>query len=249
MQEVSSSSFIQALKGGAQVLQPGPRVLASELVDDIQRARLIAGMAEAAAEKGYAATTIADVVSRAQVSRRTFYEHFDDKDACFLAAYDASADLLMAFVAEAVEDPDLTWQERIAAGVSTYLNTLAHEPALTRVFLIEVLAAGPPALKRRRAVHQRFAELVHGLVEAHRDELPENWSLDSMMAAAIIGAIDELALIAVEDGRAAELPHLASTAVHLVQATLAMPQPTGIATPARLAGDDAAQRANTEGRS
>lgn len=232
MQEISSSAFIQALRGGVQVLQPGPRVLASELVDAIQRARLIAGMAEAAAEKGYAATTIADVVSRAQVSRRTFYEHFDDKDACFLAAYDASADLLMAFVTEAVEDPGVTWQERIAAGVRTYLNTLAQEPELTRVFLIEVLAAGPLALKRRRAVHQRFAELVRGLAETFREELPEDWSLDPMMATAIIGAIDELALIAVEDGRAAELPHLASTAASLVQAALATPQPTGITAPA-----------------
>ena len=65
------------------------------------RARLEAGLAEAIAEKGYAAATIADVVRHARVSKRTFYEHFADKEECFLALYSDSSDELLALIAEA----------------------------------------------------------------------------------------------------------------------------------------------------
>jgi len=217
---VSPSTLIEALRGDARLLTPGPRVLPSQQVADVHRARLIAGMAEAAAEKGYADVTIADVVKRAQVSRRTFYEHFPDKQACFLAAYEASADLVIALIAHAVADERLPWQQRIAAGVSVYLQTLASEPGLTRVFLIDILSAGPEALRRRRAVHGRFAELLQTLASRHRDELPPGYAIEPTMAIAIIGAVNELVLLAVEGGRADDLPRLAEVANRLVLASL-----------------------------
>lgn len=218
-----ASAFIRALRGERQPLPPGPRVLPSELVEDVQRSRLVAGMAEAAAEKGYAATTIGDVVAHAQVSRRTFYEHFEDKDACFLAAYDASADLVRAIVAEAVESAPANWRERISAGIDAYLGTLASEPVLTRVFLVEIFATGPKSLAHRRAAHRSFAELMRGLVDEHRDELPEAWSLDVATATAIVGAMHELVLLAVEEGRTGELRRFTATVVGLVEAALALP--------------------------
>lgn len=228
MRDVTSGGFIEALKGEAGVLRPGPRVLAPETVDGVHRARLLAGMAEAAAEKGYAATTVADVVRRAQVSRRTFYAHFADKDACFLAAYDACADLLIGVVGQVFDSSDAPWPERVELGVSAYLHAMAGEPALTRVFLIDILAAGPDALARRRAVHRRFERLLLDLVERHLDELPPGVSLDPAMATAIIGGVHELVLLAVEDDRAGELPLIVDAAARLVRAVLApapMPAP------------------------
>lgn len=225
---MNPSTLIQALRGDTSPLRPGPRVLPAQTVADVHRARLVAGMAEAAAAKGYTATTITDVVARAQVSRRTFYEHFADKEACFLAAYDAASDIVIAMIAHAVADQQLPWQQRVAAGVDAYLRALAAEPALTHVFLIEILAAGPAALQRRRAVHERFAGLVRELADRHRAELPSGYAIEPEMANAIIGAVDELVLLAVQDGRAHDLPRIARIANTLVLAVLApVPSPGG----------------------
>lgn len=215
------SAFIATLRGETGVLPSGPRTLSAEAVGDVHRARLIAGMAEAAAQKGYTETTIGDVVARARVSRRTFYEHFADKDACFLAAYDASSDELMAMIARAVGDETLPWQDRVAAGVRAYLETLAAEPELTRLFLIEVLRAGPRAVERRHAVHRRFAALVQDLAEAGAPDLPPGHRFDPEIALALIGAVNELVLHDVHEGRTGELGRLGDTAVTIVRALLA----------------------------
>ena len=183
--------------------------------------RLLEAMADSITEKGYAATTIADVVRRAQVSRRTFYEHFADKDACFLAAYDACSDLLMGLIAAVIEESDAPWDERIALAVNAYLGAMTGEPALTRVFLVDILGAGPQALARRRAVHGRFADLLLELVERFRDDLPPGVGLEREMASAIIGGVNELVLLAVDDGLEEALPRLARTATALVRAVLA----------------------------
>ena len=221
---VSSNAFIAQLRGDAGPLRPGPRVLAPEAVDTAHRARLVAGMAEAVVEKGYTGTTIADVVARAQVSRRTFYAHFPDKEACFLAAYDAASNLLMATIAQAVErSAGRSWQERVGLGVSTYLHAMAAEPVLTRAFLVEVLAAGPEALARRRAVHARFARLLEDLVARHLEELPSGLPLRPALATALIGGVNELVLLAVEEGRAQDLPEYADVAAQLVRAVLEPP--------------------------
>jgi AcrR family transcriptional regulator len=213
--------LIAALRGDAALLPPGPRVLGPEQVAGVHRARLIAGMAEAAAEKGYAATTIADVVARAQVSRRTFYEQFADKEDCFLAAYDAASDLLIALIAQAVADERRPWKERVLAGVEAYLHALAGEPGLTRAFVSDVLGAGPEALRRRRAVHRRFADLLVELARRHGEALPAGVQIEPEMAIAVVGGVDELVRLAVEEGRAEDIPRFAGIARTLVLAALA----------------------------
>src|SRR6266704_1168530 len=85
------------------------------------RERLVLGMVAAVAERGYAATTITDVVRHARVSRRTFYEHFADKEACFLAAYDAVSDAVLAGIAGATSSSS-GWEERIVSAVRAYLG-------------------------------------------------------------------------------------------------------------------------------
>ena len=113
-------------------------------------------MAEAVAEHSYGATTIAHVVSHAGVSRKTFYEHFRDKEHCFLAMYDTGIAFVVGRLTEALEaaeDP----RERLVEGLRTFLTVLSEEPAFCRSIVLEVYAAGPAGLARRRAVLQVFA--------------------------------------------------------------------------------------------
>ena len=181
--------------------------------------RLLDAMAEAINEKGYAATTIADVVRRARTSKRTFYEHFDDKEAAFLATFSAASDDMLAVIAESFAG-DAPWRERVEAGVRAYLSELAAHPQLTRTFLIEIQVAGPRGRALRREVLQRFADAVRALVEEVRREDPEVRSISPELATAVVGGINELLLDTVEDDRASELPELTGVAVELVMSVL-----------------------------
>jgi AcrR family transcriptional regulator len=193
-----------------------------EVSADTHGARLMEGLAAAITEKGYAATTIADVVSRAHVSKRTFYEHFSDKEACLLALYAASNDLLLRVIADAA-DSGLPWKRRVEAAAHAYLSHLAAEPALTRTLLVEIQAAGPRALELRREEQQRVAELLRWLVDQGRHEVPELRPLSEAMATAVVGGINELILAAVERGKAKRLGELTGTVTELIQAVLTAP--------------------------
>ncbi len=201
-------------------LPRGPHRLAREEVLASQRGRMLAAMAEAVAEKGYAATTVADVVGRAGVSRKTFYEHFNDKEECFLAAWDAGVQTLIEALTRATLETDGRWQDRVRAGVRAYLETLAAVPAFARTFLIEVLAAGPRALERRAIVHRRFAELLRELHQAQREVAPELPELPDEVFAATVGAVHELVTERVRQGRTAELPQLEPVITYLQLAFL-----------------------------
>lgn len=175
------------------------------------RARLLTGMATAIEEKGYAATTIGDIARHAHVSKRTFYEHFADKEAGFMALFEAISEHMLAVVAAAAP-PDLPPEERVRAGVSAYLSELADRPALTATYLTEIRAAGTGVLKLRRNVMDRFADLVRELAGAD--------SMTPAMATAIVGGINELTLLAVEEKRAHELADLTETATELIRRAL-----------------------------
>lgn len=183
------------------------------------RLRLLEGMAEAVKEKGYAATTIADVVRHSRVSKRTFYEHFADREACFLACYAEGGDLALRAVAEAAGRGG-PWPETVRAATRAYLATLQARPALTRTLLVEVNGAGPRALALRRAVLERFGGLLCELVEARRGEQPELRALSPAMSTALVGGINELVLATVEKGGADRLDQLEGTIVELVESVL-----------------------------
>jgi AcrR family transcriptional regulator len=187
------------------------------------RERLVLGMVDAVAERGYAATTITDVVRHARVSRRTFYEHFADKESCFLAAYDAVSDGVLAGIAGA-EAGARDWQGRILAGVRAYLDALAAEPAIARVFTVEILSAGPAALARRRKVLRRFAAHIQDQVGAAIADGAPVVPLSDHEALAVVGAIHELVLDALEENRGAELPGLERDVAAVVSALLVRPR-------------------------
>jgi AcrR family transcriptional regulator len=192
-----------------------------EEVDGTERARLVAAMAEALAVRPLPAVTVEDVAARAGVSRGVFFQHFADVQDCFLATYEASADLLRAQTTAAVlSGAGLPYDERIALGVRAYLETLASEPGLARAFLRDVTAAGPEALRRRRAENEGFATMIRALAEQHADELPEGYAIHPDMALELVEALEELVLLSIDDGRAQDLPRLAEVATRMVHATL-----------------------------
>ena len=204
------------LPRGTHGLDPG-------LVAASQRTRLLEAVGRAVAEKGYAAATIDDIVRGAGVSKKTFYEHFRDKEDCFLAAYEAAADELFARVREAQRAAD-SWLERTRAGISAYLRWLAAEPALARVFLIEVAAAGPHALERREALRDRYAGQMAELQAEAREEMPALPELPLEVFQAVVAAVDDLVVRRIREAGAEGLIDLEPILLHLQVALLAGPQ-------------------------
>jgi AcrR family transcriptional regulator len=168
---------------------------------------MLDAVVQAVAEKGYSGTTVADVVSRAGVSRKTFYEHFRDKEECFLAAYDEGVEILMDQIRSAGEGAS-NFQEKMRARVRAYLSLLVEEPAFARAYLIEVFAAGEAALERRRAVHARLAKFGHDLNAEARHEFPELPEVPDEVFVGAFGAVNELLYTYVSEGRTSQLLEL-----------------------------------------
>lgn len=148
---------------GERVLPRGRHGLTREAVALDQRLRLVAAMAEALADGGYVATSVAAVLRRAGVSRETFYELYADKHACFLDALDVVGEVLLAELATAVAGTGHPVR-RAERAVDRYLSTVVAEPAFARLFLVEVHAAGNAAMARRADLQDRisatFADLL-----------------------------------------------------------------------------------------
>ena len=204
-------------------LPRGSHGLDRGLVAASQRTRILEAVGRAVAEKGYAAATIDDIVRGAGVSKKTFYEHFSDKEDCFLAAYEVAADELFARVREAQAGPG-SWLERTRAGISAYLRWLAAEPALARVFLIEVGAAGPRAAERREALRDRYTEQLAELQRDATDELPELPEPPAEIFQAVVAAVDDLVVRRIREAGAEELTELEPILVHLQVSLLAGPE-------------------------
>jgi AcrR family transcriptional regulator len=191
-----------------RVLPRGRHAASREIVWASQRERMLAAMAAGAAEKGFARVAVADVIERAGVSRKTFYEQFANKEACFLAAYDAGVDLMLGAIEAEVRAAAPDWGQGAVAGTRCYLETLAANPDFARTFLIEVLGAGPDALERRNRVHERFADLLEGVQRAARDDLPDLPDPPRHVFRACVGAINELVTDGLLRDGAATLPDL-----------------------------------------
>jgi AcrR family transcriptional regulator len=160
---------------------------------------MLRAVADATAEKGFARVTVADVISRAGVSRETFYEHFSDKEECFLAALDQGArtllEILSSALARSCEEPI----ERFGEILKAYLNTLAAEPAFAKAYLIDAYGAGPAATERRLEQQQHFVDLVAEIFRG---------SADRFTCEACVAAISSLVTSRVGRGRIDELPSL-----------------------------------------
>ena len=197
-------------------LPRGTHGLDRDVVEASQRTRLLEAVGRAVAERGYAAATIDDVVRRAGVSKKTFYEHFADKQDCFLAAYESASEELLERVREAHASED-DWLERTRAGIRAYLRWLAAEPALAGVFLIEVAAAGPQALEQREGLRDRYAELMRERRVDGQTKLPIE------VFHAVVAAVDDVVVRHIRESGAEDLPALEPVLVYLQVALLAGP--------------------------
>jgi AcrR family transcriptional regulator len=154
------------------------------------RARLFHAIVRAVSDKGFAKVTVADVVALAGVSRRTFYEHFNDVEDCFVEAYDAATRAILAEVEAAVRAAQLAdWRERFEVSIAAYLGALASDPAVARACLVDVVGAGPRAVDARRHVYGKFVRQMSALRHgpgSGRERIPD------VQFWAAVGAIGEL---------------------------------------------------------
>jgi AcrR family transcriptional regulator len=169
-------------------LPAGRHGFSREQVAHNQRERLIAGLATAVAEHGYQAVTITHITKAAKVSRRVFYENFEGKEECFLAAFEVVVGHIRELAAEAVE-PIEDWPHQAIAASRAVLSFLASEPDLARLCLVESQGASP-------AVAARFHEAVHEavpLLERGRAERERGAGLPPSTEESTIGALVMLA--------------------------------------------------------
>ncbi|MBS1869175.1 MAG: TetR/AcrR family transcriptional regulator [Actinobacteria bacterium] len=199
-------------------LPRGRHAAAREVVLASQRGRLLEAMAQCVAEQGYAATTVAQVIARAGVSRKTFYEHFADKRACFLAAWEVGNEILLAQVLAAGEEAD-GWRARLRAGADAFLEVLAAEPDFARSFLIEVLSVGEEALARRAEILERFAD---ALAQTHTQALAEGAALAPVPRWALRAAAGAAWELTVEHLRTRGVEGLAELAPQIERVQLAI---------------------------
>jgi AcrR family transcriptional regulator len=159
-------------------------------------------MAQSIEDKGYRETFVGDVVRIARTSRRSFYENFADREACFLALFDWASDEVITEVAAAVS-PETPWEQQVDDALDAWLGEMMARPALWQSFTRELPALGREAAARQRATLERFADLLVGLVDSGRRRQPQLGAspLDRDMAIIIVGGLRELVITASEQGR------------------------------------------------
>ncbi len=181
--------------GGAGSLPVGRRgAVVGEIgrtgVPDIQRARMIAALVEVAREHGAARVTVAHVVARSGVSRRTFYEMFEDRDACFIAALELAMErgagrVLPAFEQAVGNGAGGQWRDRVRAGLAALLEFLDDEPGLGGLCVVDTLSACPEALRRRAEIVTAFVDTV----DAGRKEAKAGLSPTRLTAEGVVGGV------------------------------------------------------------
>jgi AcrR family transcriptional regulator len=191
----SSSSNPQSASASSQAL---PRAYAVRS----ERERLLEAMVRGAAARGYEATTVADVLEAAAVKRETFDEMFGSKESCFLEAYDAVIDVLLAHVSTAYESTvGQPWPDRICAALRALVDLLATESDIARMAMVEITAVGEDARIRYRSALGRFTYFL----EEGRTVSPQGDELPADTARFAIGGATSMIFDEVRAGRGPEL--------------------------------------------
>ncbi len=174
----------RGVQGRQAARRSGGEVVSHARLVEIQRVRLLAAAVRAVDELGYADTTVADITSRARVSRRTFYELFADREACLAAVLEDALGLIRAELAVAGLE-GRAWRERIRIGLFTILSFLDREPVLARVCVVQALRGGPRVLERREAVLAQLAGVVgEGRLQSARAERCTPLTAEGLVGAA-----------------------------------------------------------------
>ena len=189
---------------------------------------MLLGLAEAMMDKGYVDTTVADVIKRAGVSRETFYQQFSSKADCFLQAFDAAAKLLLGAIERQVGLDRATLRpgagrdagarrDQFDRALGVYLDTLADNAPAARLFLVEVYAAGPDAVRRRADVQQRIVDGVAVILGIGHDDEPGRFACD-----VLVNAIASMVTGPLVAGEPERLPPLREPIVALVRRAAAL---------------------------
>lgn len=192
-------------------LPPGRHGLPPEIVAESQRRRMLAAALETVAEKGYQDTRVTDIIARAGVSRKTFYEHFDEKEECFFAAYDRELAGLLETTSRAFAgEGRRPWPDRVRDAVRAMLGYLAEHPAAARVCIVDAMGAGHRAIARRDAALRDFTYFV----DAGRGEAGHE--VPGRVALAVLGGVNELIANELTHGSPDKIEELAPEIVYMI---------------------------------
>ncbi|HEX2096381.1 MAG TPA: TetR/AcrR family transcriptional regulator [Solirubrobacterales bacterium] len=181
----------------------GVRTLPPDLVRAIQRERMLAAMLVTVNELGYRTLTVQDVLSRAGVSRPTFYEQFEDKEDCFLAAFDAASARMRKHLDDALAEVESAWRDRLREGLRALLHFVAEDPDAARTLIVEARASSPAGLRRRDELLDGFATCIDTEARASLDKPPT-----AIAAAGVVGGIESVLYARLQKGETEELESL-----------------------------------------
>lgn len=176
-------------------------------------------MLECVAEKGYEATTVPEVVAAARVSRNSFYDHFEDKTACFIALCDEAATELLDELLAVAAEPD--WVQAVRRGSHLYLRWWRDRPEFSLAYFRELPTAGVRAIAQRDRQYARYRAMFEELARRARAEQPDLPPLSPVAARVLVLATTELVAEEVRAGRTAQLPELEDELVHVTVQLLA----------------------------
>jgi AcrR family transcriptional regulator len=167
------------------VLRPGANGVLRTHVTEVQRARMLTAAVDVVGELGYPGMSVARVTSRAGVSRRTFYDLFEDREDCFLAVFAEAVHRAGVLAGEAYNASPGRWRERVRAGLTALLGFLDDEPGLRALMVVDALAAGPRVLERRA----RVLDTLRNIVDEGRKETKPGREPPPLTAEGIVGAV------------------------------------------------------------
>jgi AcrR family transcriptional regulator len=199
---------------GQPVLNSLPRGrhgLPRKMVTDNQRARLIRGMIQTVAARGYGETTVVQVTGAVKISRRTFYENFVNKADCFSAAYEVAFEGLLAATLNAA-DKEKDWADQVRARLRAILEALTVYPERATFFLISPTGVDDVVAHRH---HRAMREIVSALTEGAPEPDDPAESMD-LRTDALAGGLSNLIVHKMNAGQAADLPELLPALVELV---------------------------------
>jgi AcrR family transcriptional regulator len=204
---------------GGTALPRGPHNLPREEILASQRNRLVRAILHEVGERGYAETTVAAVVGRAQVSRNSFYELFGDKQDCFLAACDELTERMLEGLRALAGEP--TWVDAVRVAFDRFLAWFRDQPGLTAAYLVDLPTAGRPALEQRDRAVARFTEVFDELAARAHEEQPELPPRPALTTRMLVSSIYELFGQEIRAGRGGRVGELREPLLAFVVRTLA----------------------------
>ncbi|HEY5815002.1 MAG TPA: helix-turn-helix domain-containing protein [Solirubrobacterales bacterium] len=197
---------MRALPGKDSRQPPGAEPVSRDRAAADQRRRILEATAELIAERGYQEATMEEIVRRARVGYATFYKHYPDKEAAFLALLDAAIDHTVERVEGAYKREEGPWPDRVGAALGALFEDVAAHPAPARAVLVEALTAGSEAAAKHEAALKRLAPLLRPGRELNprQARLPE--SLEETLCGGIVWVLGQRLIAGEADNLRSLLP-------------------------------------------